>query len=253
MIDASNGPRLIDEGPVDSAAIDAAKAEVEEAKKEIEAVIGVAATDTISAAPEEPGGTREEPTPVDVSPPDSQVAGDVAKEIDAADTSRSFKETPWADTNYNGPAWLEPHARRLYEAGQRVSEDPRLFASEARANVPRFLLLAPVVYGLTLTLLYFYRRKFFVYDHFIVSLYMHAALYAYLLLALLINRIPVVGGWLWFFPIGWGMLQPLVVLRQAYSSNWLSVWVKWFISIIIYLVAFALIITLGLSYSLYQS
>ena len=110
-----------------------------------------------------------------------------------------------------------------------------------------------MIYGLTLTLLYIYRRKFFIYDHFIVALYMHAAIYAYLLLALLASRAPGVGSGLWLIPIGWGVLQPILVLRQAYGSNWFSVWIKWFISTSIYLVALALIILLGLSFSLYQS
>ena len=174
-------------------------------------------------------------------------------EPDSDSDGKSFIEADWSDVDYTGPEWMEPHIKRLYEAGQRVTQDPRLFFAEARANVPRFLLLAPLIYGLTLTLLYFYRRKFFIYDHFIISLYMHAALYAYLLAALVISRIPIAGTVLWIVPIGWGVLQPALVFRQAYGSNWLSVFVKWLLSTLVYAVAFILIITLGLSYSLYQS
>lgn len=159
---------------------------------------------------------------------------------------------PWSEANFNGPEWLEPYAKQFYEAAARAAEDPRLFISEARQNLPRTLLLAPVVYALVLFLLYFYRRKFYVYDHFVVSLYMHAALYAYLLAAILISRAPV-AGWLWFAPLVWGWLQPFLIFRQAYGSNWFSAWIKWLISILIYLAAVTAIITFGLTYSLYKS
>ena len=175
-----------------------------------------------------------------------------AEDGEETETTRSFKETKWEELDYNGPDWLEPHAKRVFLSGQRAVDDPRLFLSEIRQNTPRFLLLAPLTYGLVLALLYIYRRKFFIFDHFIVSLYMHAALYAYLLLALLISRIPVIGG-LWFVPIVWGGFQPLLVFRHAYGSGWVSAVIKWFVSNFIYFVAVALIIILGLSYSLYQS
>ena len=191
-----------------------------------------------SNTPSENAAAEEE------TPADEKVAGEAKK---------SFREMQWEDFDYSGPDWLTPHAKQLVEAAQRVVDDPRLFYAEMRSNLPRFLLLAPVIYGLTLTLLYFYRRKFFIYDHFIISLYMHAALYAYLLLGMLLSHVPIAGGWLWFAPLVWGALQPILVLRQAYGSNWFSVWIKWFISTSIYFMALVLIILLGLSYSLYQS
>ncbi len=155
------------------------------------------------------------------------------------------------DFNYSGPDWLEPYVRQLYEAGKRVNDDPRLFIAEMKDNLPRAMLLAPVFYGLLLLVLYIYRRRFYVYDHFVVSLYMHAALYAYLLSAIIIASLPVVG-WLAFVPIVWGLFQPYAVFRQAYGSGWISTIIKGFISSTLYLIAVALIITLGLSYSLYQ-
>lgn len=171
---------------------------------------------------------------------------------DAEETIDSFTDKRWEDTNYNGPAWLEPYARTMFEASQRVVTDPRLFFAELRQTLPRTLLLAPVLYALVLILLYVYRRKFYAYDHFVVSLYMHAALYAYLLLALLISKLPLVGG-LWFLPFLWGWFQPLMVFRQAYGSNWISAIIKWLISMTIYLAGVVIIITIGLTFSLYNS
>lgn len=168
--------------------------------------------------------------------------------------SKPFTERSWEeDVQYTGPDWFEPHARRMFEAGQRAVEDPRLFLAEVRDTLPRVLLLAPVGYALILLLLYFYRRKYFVYDHFVVSLYMHAAFYAYLLAAMLLDLIPVVGGWLAVIPLLWGWLQPFVVFRQAYESGWVSAFLKWAVSITIYAMLLAVIVTFGFSYSLYQS
>ncbi len=164
-----------------------------------------------------------------------------------------FEDREWDAQGYSGPAWLEPHLIRMFEASQRVVDDPRLFFAQSKENLPRVMLLAPVAYALILLLLYFYRRKFYVYDHFVVSLYMHAALYAYLLLAMLLNLIPVVGAWLAVIPLAWGWLQPFAVFRQAYGSNWLSVFLKWTISVTLYFTILAMIITLGFSVSLYQS
>jgi hypothetical protein len=164
----------------------------------------------------------------------------------------SFRDSDWDEINYEGPAWLEKYLKQSYEAAQRAVEDPRLFVAQSRDNVPRALLLAPVFYALILMLLYFYRRKFYVYDHFVVSLYMHAALYAYLLIALLISKIPVFG-FLWFAPLVWGWLQPFFVFRQAYESGWVSAVAKWAVSIVIYMIGLALIVTFGITYSLYTA
>lgn len=179
---------------------------------------------------------------------------DALDDMDSGEPKRSFQDETWEeDVSYSGPAWLEPHVKRMYEAAQRTAKDPRLMIASTRENLPRFLLIAPVIYALTLMLLYFYRRKYLIYDHFIVSLYMHAALYAYLLLALLLSQIPVIGPWLIIPPLLWAALQPFAVFRQAYASNWFSVVIKGSISLTIYLIVFSLIITLGLSFALYQS
>jgi len=213
------------------------------------------------------------PTPGGTDLPAGQIVGDdVIETVEADDpegaealrklnekgeegwgTNIPFTKQEWDSEGYDGPAWLEPHLKQLFEAGQRAVEDPRLFLAQTKETLPRVLLLAPVMYALILLLLYFYRRKFFVYDHFVVSLYMHAALYAYLLIAVLLSLIPTVGPWLAIAPLAWGWLQPFAVFRQAYGSNWVSVFLKWLISILIYFVILVLIVTFGVSFSLYQS
>ncbi len=184
---------------------------------------------------------------------DSDADGGEEGEGEAEKKGVPFSERKWDDQNYTGPAWLEPHLKRMFEALQRVVDDPRLFFAQSKENLPRVLLLAPVVYALILVLLYVYRRKFYVYDHFVVSLYMHAALYAYLLAALLLSLIPGVGPFLAAIPLIWGWLQPFAVFRQAYGSNWVSAFLKWAISVTVYFTLLVIIITLGFSVSLYNS
>ena len=185
---------------------------------------------------------------------DREAAAELRESKEARDAGETTGiQKKWEDLDYQGPDWLEPHAEKMYRAAQRAIDDPRLFFAQSKENLPRVMLLAPVVYALILLLLYVYRRKFYVYDHFVVSLYMHAALYAYLLLAMLLSMIPVVGPWLAAVPLIWGWLQPFAVFRQAYGSNWVSVTLKWLISVTVYFTLLALIILLGFSVSLYQS
>ena len=226
------------------------RAEVEESLREAREMFGETSpeVDEILARVEAAAAEEEDAA----TEGNAEDAGESDGEAAATDESVPFKDREWVDVNFDGPDWFEPHAKRIFEAAQRVSEDPRLFIAETRQNVPRVLLLAPVAYGVVLLLLYIYRRKYFVYDHFVVSLYMHAALYAYLLLALVLSAIPVLRT-IWFVPLVIGWFQPFLVFRQAYGSGWISSWLKWFVSITIYLAAFASIIGLGLSYSLYQS
>ena len=152
-----------------------------------------------------------------------------------------------------GTDWAEAIEGRLEGAWQRLQDDPRLFVAQARDNVPRVLLLAPLVYAFHLVILYIYRRKILLYDHLIVSLYMHAALYAYLLLILGLIQIPAAGGWLAGLVGIWGVLQPYAVLRQAYGSNWFSVVLKGTVIHIGYFVMFVILITAGLGVALYNS
>ncbi|NHK29247.1 DUF3667 domain-containing protein [Parvularcula flava] len=175
--------------------------------------------------------------------------------LDEAGTSTegsSWLDQSWEETDYTGPDWFEPHARRLYTATQRVLDEPRLYLNSLQNNLPRVLLLAPLFYAALLALFYVYRRKFLFYDHLVVSLYMHAALYAYLLIALLLSMSPFLG-WLVPFLFIWPMLQPYAVLRQAYGSNWFSVIAKGFLITSIYNLVVFILVLFGVSYALYQS
>ncbi|MEL6662591.1 MAG: DUF3667 domain-containing protein [Pseudomonadota bacterium] len=189
------------------------------------------------------------------APPTDEAQPDTAPEDDPAEEPG---ESDLGDLNLNlgvgeGTDWGDEIEARLESAWRRLQDDPRLFVAQTRDNMPRVLLLAPLVYALQLVILYIYRRKFLLYDHLIVSLYMHAALYAYLLGLLLVSMIPIFGGLLAFLLAIWGVLQPYAVLRQAYGSNWVSVVLKGTAIHIGYFVMFVILVTAGLGVALYNS
>lgn len=219
-----------------------------------------ARNDADQGAGDPPGDTDVASPPSDDTPADAgshdaeQHARDIGKDESEGKPDRPFRELSWDDDlDYNGPDWFEPYLKAMFEAAQRAADDPRLFIAQARENVPRTMLLAPILYGLILLLLYAYRRSYLVYDHLVVSLYMHAALYAHLVLLLLLVQLPGPIRWIAFVPFGWALIQPYAVLRQAYGSNWVSVIVKGALSTTLYMVIFFLLITLGVSFALYQA
>lgn len=179
----------------------------------------------------------------------------VAPDPPGATTDRSSQDN---GPNVNlgigeGTEWGGKLEERLEASWDRLQEDPRLFMAQARENVPRVLLLAPLVYALMLVILYIYRRKFLLYDHLITSLYMHAGLYGFLLAIMLSGQIPILGGWLALIIGIWGVLQPYAVLRQVYGSNWFSVVIKGTIIHVVYFTVLTLLVTAGLGVALYNS
>ncbi|GGD08873.1 DUF3667 domain-containing protein [Aquisalinus flavus] len=204
----------------------------------------------------------DRPAPADGESPDATPPGEgsiepeseggASGEASSPDGGSSWFDQTWEEMSYTGPAWFEPHARRLHYATTRVIDEPRLYLNSLQNNLPRVLLLAPLFYASLLALFYIYRRKFVFYDHLVVSLYMHAALYAYLLIALILSMIPLLG-WLVPFLLIWPALQPYAVLRQAYGSNWVSVVGKGFLITSIYNIVVFILVLFGVSYALYQS
>ncbi|MEM0985426.1 MAG: DUF3667 domain-containing protein [Pseudomonadota bacterium] len=148
---------------------------------------------------------------------------------------------------------IVPAFERIELAGERAQDDPRLFFAQLRDNIPRVMLLAPILYAVTLAVLYIYRRRYLVYDHLIVSLYMHAALYVYLSAAMVAFWLPLIGGLLAGLLLLYAAFQPLLVYRQAYGSNWLSAILKYLVSNAVYFSMVSVLLVLGVGYALYQS
>jgi hypothetical protein len=80
-----------------------------------------------------------------------------------------------------------PVRRYLGERFAQVSEDPGGWAEAASAWVPRIMFVMVPVYALLLSLTYAWRRRFFLFDHLIVSLHFHSALFIAMSVGLLVG------------------------------------------------------------------
>ncbi len=153
----------------------------------------------------------------------------------------------WAD-------WLEPTIVTIGQNIDKVDEDPRLFWANLRQTVPRVLLLLPVIYTLLLLLFYFYKRGVITYDLLIISLYMHAALYFYLLIIILfqspfIDKIPVIRHGA--MPVQlWAGFQSFRVLAVNFGSKWYAVLLKGLVINGLYWTVAGFLIVTGMALSL---
>lgn len=92
-------------------------------------------------------------------------------------------------------------ARRLAE----VMENPNRLAAQTLVWIPRLMFVLLPIYAGLLALVYLWRRRFLFFDHLIVSLHFHSALYLALVIGVLVS--PLVGA-------DW------VVLAMIVYSNW---------------------------------
>jgi len=88
----------------------------------------------------------------------------------------------------------------------RALEDPERLAEETRRWIPRIMFVMLPVYAALLALVYLWRKRFFYFDHLIVSLHFHAALFFAMSLGAVAAMLV---GW------GWVMLG-LLLYSNAY-------------------------------------
>lgn len=91
-------------------------------------------------------------------------------------------------------AWPRPVRAYLGERFARVAEDPGGWLEDAADWVPRIMFAMVPVYALLLSLTYAWRRGFFLYDHLIVSVHFHAALFLSMTVFYLASY--ALGGWM---------------------------------------------------------
>ncbi len=72
---------------------------------------------------------------------------------------------------------------------ERIAEDPGRWFEEAAEWIPRIMFALVPVYALLLSLTYAWRRGFFLYDHLIVSVHFHAALFLSMTVAYLLSYV----------------------------------------------------------------
>jgi hypothetical protein len=83
--------------------------------------------------------------------------------------------------------WPLALRRHLGERFADVQADPRGWLERAGAWVPRIMFVMVPVYALLLSLVYAWRRRFFFYDHLMVSLHLHSALFLTASLAMVLS------------------------------------------------------------------
>lgn len=111
----------------------------------------------------------------------------------------------FAPEDFGEPApqtiWPLEMRRYLGERFAHVAEDPGDWLEAAADWVPRVMFAMVPVYALLLGLVYVWRRGFYLYDHMIVSLHFHAALF--LSMAILSKASLLIGA-------GWSVLAMIV-------------------------------------------
>lgn len=101
------------------------------------------------------------------------------------------------------PAEVVSELRKASAAGDpnaamltRVIDNPDQLAQRTQEWIPRLMFVLLPVYACLLALVYLWRRKFFFYDHLIVSLHFHSALFFAMALGMLLAYL-IGAGWVW--------------------------------------------------------
>ena len=167
------------------------------------------------------------------TPPDN--AGEVVRDLVAAAEGEDAGDGPldmsvngesiqrfFAPEEFGEPApdtiWPLPFRRYLGERFAHVADDPGDWLESAADWVPRVMFVMVPVYALLLGLVYVWRRGFFLYDHMIVSLHFHAALF--LSMAVLSQASLLIGpGWATFAMICYSNAYLYKLHRVVYERG----------------------------------
>lgn len=126
----------------------------------------------------------------------------------------------------DGDATPERFVERLEAASNRTVSRGELFAV-LQTWAPRLSFLLLPLYVVLLTLLHFWMRRVYIYDHVIVALHLQTYLYAAATLAMLFAALSP--GWAWGI---FGVSIPIylfLMLRKAYRTNWFFNLIRLFI------------------------
>ena len=146
---------------------------------------------------------------------------------------------------------LVPRGFRAYLADQvtKVNEDPQDWLEESIAWIPRVMFVMVPVYALLLGLVYIWRRGFFFYDHLIVSLHFHAALFIAMVLGMAASTL-IGGGWVMLALLIYSNLYLYKVMRAVYHrgriTSALRVLALDFFYMIVLMFALSLVFMLGI-------
>ncbi len=140
--------------------------------------------------------------------------------------------------------WPRPVRAYLGERFARVAEDPGDWLDEAADWVPRIMFAMVPVYALLLSLTYAWRRGFFLYDHLIVSVHFHAALFLSMTVFYLSSY--ALGGWMVLAFLIYSNLYLYRIHRVVYERGRITSILRTLMLDFVY----AVILTLGLAATL---
>ncbi|MEQ8434868.1 MAG: DUF3667 domain-containing protein [Oceanicaulis sp.] len=128
----------------------------------------------------------------------------------------------FAPEDFGEPAiqtsWPLPVRRYLGDRFAEVAADPGGWLDAVTAWIPRIMFVMVPVYALLLGLIYVWRRGFYFFDHLIVSLHVHSALF--LVMALLMLTSNLIGaGWAWLILIVYSNVYLYRVHRVVYARG----------------------------------
>ncbi|XBQ15000.1 MAG: DUF3667 domain-containing protein [Oceanicaulis sp.] len=132
-----------------------------------------------------------------------------------------------------------PVRRHLGERFAEAQTDPVGWLNRAAQWAPRIMFVMVPVYALLLSLVYVWRRRFFFYDHLIVSLHLHSALFLVLSLALMLGGM-VGAGWAWLAVIVYSNVYLYRLHRVVYGRGRFSSVVRTIVLDLLYLVVLML-------------
>ena len=106
----------------------------------------------------------------------------------------------------------------IEEVGSNIINDPRAWGEASLAWLPRIMFVMVPIYAGLLALTYLWRRGYFFYDHMVVSLHFHAALFLAMSVIILIS--PIIGFvWSFLFFLVYSNVYLYRLHRHVYSRS----------------------------------
>jgi len=162
------------------------------------------------------------------------------------DPHKTSANLPWLPDFAN--AALTDWARRAFDNGDRIRDNPRLLAEAFFSVAPQTLFVLLPLFAVLLKILYVFKRRLYM-EHMIVALHSHAFIALWLILIIGAYALGEVAnyGWLkgllnllvaalWI----WLPLYLLLMQKRVYAQGWIMTLLKFFVLGIAYVILLAL-------------
>ncbi len=162
------------------------------------------------------------------------------------DPHKTPAKLPWLPDFAN--AALTDWARRAFDNGERIRDNPRLLAEAFFSVAPQTLFVLLPLFAVLLKILYVFKRRLYM-EHLIVALHSHAFIALWLILILGIYALgealsagalktllnfAIAALWIWM------PLYLLLTQKRVYAQGWIMTLLKFFMLGIAYLILLAL-------------